>query len=559
MRFLSIFTLFAALSGIASGVPAVTAAQNSASNVPAGLPNGNLPRGGLFILKGSELGPATFVVADTFPLQTTIAGTSVRITVNGTSVDGIMYYSGATQVAVILPSNTPLGTGTVVVTYNGASSAPFDITVVDNSFGVFTVSQTGSGDAIAFLNSDNSLVAPGNAANPGDVVQFWGTGLAPVNFDETMAAQQFDMTDVPVEAFVGGDSATILFRGRNACCSSIDVIYITIPAGTTGCQVPVTFKIGNIVSNTVTIAIASSGRVCTPNTSRLSQTDLSEIFAQGAVTIGSLSLSHSTNTTAGFSIPGFPPVGGMTSSTDFGDASFERVTITGDAAGFSQLLDITSFGACSVVSFSGSSETTEAPDTITSISLDAGSAISLTGPNGQRTLAKNVFGDDISYFSQLDANGLYLTAGSYTFTGPGGPDIPAFSASVDFPQPLVWTNREAITEVNRANGVTVTWSGGDPNGYVQITGVSFVSVTEDTAVIALFFCSARTSDQSFTVPSVVLLALPESGTVSSEGVEFPIPGSLGVSSYTDKQVDIPNVDYGFASTSVSDSISVEYH
>ena len=55
-----------------------------------------------------------------------------------------MLYTYAGQVAAILPSATPIGTGTLTLTYQGASTT-FDIQVVAASFGMFALNQDGSG------------------------------------------------------------------------------------------------------------------------------------------------------------------------------------------------------------------------------------------------------------------------------------------------------------------------------------------------------------------------------------------------------------------------------
>src|SRR5579862_3092031 len=127
--------------------PTITLVANASSYTPPGLPNSGIAQGAMFIVKGSGLGPATFVVAATFPLQTAIAGTSVSVTAGGKTVAGIMYYSGSTQLAAILPSSTPTGAGTLTVTYNGQTSAAASINVIQNGLGIFTVSQSGAGDA----------------------------------------------------------------------------------------------------------------------------------------------------------------------------------------------------------------------------------------------------------------------------------------------------------------------------------------------------------------------------------------------------------------------------
>ena len=119
IRLLSLIWL-TALAAMAQ--PSITAVENSATNVPPGIPNAPVAQGALFVIKGKNLGPSTVVIATEFPLKTSIGGTSVQVTVGNTTVDAIMYYSLATQVAAILPSKTPTGTGTVKVTYNGQST-----------------------------------------------------------------------------------------------------------------------------------------------------------------------------------------------------------------------------------------------------------------------------------------------------------------------------------------------------------------------------------------------------------------------------------------------------
>lgn len=163
--------------------------ENAATNLPPGLPNSGIAQGSLFVVKGAYLGPPTYAQASSFPLPTGIGGSSFAVTVGGTTVNAIMFYALASQVAAILPSSTPTGAGTLRLTYNG-QSATAPITVVQNNIGIYTVTQTGTGDAVAFLNSDSQLIMPTHSANAGDVVVFWGTGLGPVAFDETQPATQ---------------------------------------------------------------------------------------------------------------------------------------------------------------------------------------------------------------------------------------------------------------------------------------------------------------------------------------------------------------------------------
>ena len=53
---------------------------DAASLAPAGLPaGGGIARGSIFTIQGAVFGPADKVEAATFPLDTTLAGVSVRI------------------------------------------------------------------------------------------------------------------------------------------------------------------------------------------------------------------------------------------------------------------------------------------------------------------------------------------------------------------------------------------------------------------------------------------------------------------------------------------------
>jgi hypothetical protein len=109
------YTTYGAASGGANA-PMITAIENAATNIPPGLPNAAIAQGALFVVKGKNLGPANAVVASAFPLPISIGGTSIQVTVGGTTVAAIMYYSLAGQIAAILPSRTPVGTGTLIVT-----------------------------------------------------------------------------------------------------------------------------------------------------------------------------------------------------------------------------------------------------------------------------------------------------------------------------------------------------------------------------------------------------------------------------------------------------------
>jgi uncharacterized protein (TIGR03437 family) len=203
------------------------------------------------------MGPPTLQGAASFPLPTTLAGTSIDITVKGTTAHAIMIYTLAGQVAAVLPSKSPVGTGTLTVTYNGKTSAPLPIDVVQSSFGAFTLNQNGSGGAV-IVDGNSQAITPLNPAAPNQTVAIWGTGLGPFTGDETQPPAQIDMPDIPVEVYVGTAKANISYRGRTGY-AGVDQINFQIPPGQLGCSVAVAIRIDNVVSNFTTLAVSDSG------------------------------------------------------------------------------------------------------------------------------------------------------------------------------------------------------------------------------------------------------------------------------------------------------------
>src|SRR5262249_53143896 len=152
----------------------------------------------------------------------------------------------------ILPSMTPIGTGTIKVTSNGVT-ATAPIKVVAAAFGIFTVRAGFPGPAVAFkVSADDgstTQIIGDQSAQPGQDVLINGTGLGAITSDET----QSGVTDVPsttIKMYVGMKTATVVSAGRGLCCDGFDptyrvpqgiaawdVIRFTIPDGLSGCYI----------------------------------------------------------------------------------------------------------------------------------------------------------------------------------------------------------------------------------------------------------------------------------------------------------------------------------
>ena len=80
------------------------------------------------------------------------------------------------------------------------------------------------------------------------------------NDDRTFPQKQDNLTNVPMQVYIGGISANVLYRGRSQY-PGVDQINVAIPANVTpGCYVSVVAQSGSIVSNTVSLAVHPARR-----------------------------------------------------------------------------------------------------------------------------------------------------------------------------------------------------------------------------------------------------------------------------------------------------------
>ena len=167
---------------ILSAAPSIASlgVKNSASYANPGFQNGAIAQGSLFVVFGSGLGPAQIQYAGSFPLPTFLAGTNASVSVNNVTLPCIMIYTQDGQIAAIMPSTTPIGTGTLTVFYNGSASNAAPVTVAAVSPGLFTRNQQGSGPGvITDVNGNpNSYI---NTFQPNQTVTFWGTGFGAIS------------------------------------------------------------------------------------------------------------------------------------------------------------------------------------------------------------------------------------------------------------------------------------------------------------------------------------------------------------------------------------------
>ncbi len=409
----------AALLFIAVGIGAaqtITGVTNAASALPPGLPNSGIAQGAVFAVYGSGLGPATLQQATSFPLPRTqgLAGTTVQVTVGGVTETCVMIYTVSTQVAGVLPSATPVGTGTLTVTYQGAS-ASIPIQVVAANFGTSALNQDGNGPGVV-TDLQFNVITMVNPAHPGDNLILWGTGLGPVTGDETEPPVSVDL-GTGVQVFIENQPAVVLYGGRSAD-PGLDQINFTVPAGISGgCKASIAVLLKGVVGNVTTMPVAPAGQsTCADTFGVLTAANLQKAVATGSLNVAAVALSR------------FGTEGDEVSA---GFASYPLNSLIRSWGGSAS----PSVGSCTAYEIQGSdviSDPVQAPN------LDAGASLVVTGPAGTQTLTRS---STDSYPSVLLPSKSYIEAGAYSVTnGSGGSNVGPLTWSLTLPAPISITN-----------------------------------------------------------------------------------------------------------------------
>ena len=505
--------------------PAINAGGvvNDASYALAGLPNSSIAQGSIFIVFGSGWAGVTAqpVKASAFPLPTTagLAGVTANVTDSAGKVTPVIliwvWNTGSTTaswssaLAGILPSTVATGVANITVGYNNQTSNSASFNVVTSSVGIFAVNGMGDGPGIITDNSktatpDTVLNPTGLVAKTGDKLTIWATGLGPVNFNETVPpSATFNMeSTVNATVWFGNHQVTssgIKYAGRSNGYPGLDQINVVVPGGVSGCYVPVTVVVGSgaaaISSNFVTASVNTASGPCTDQFG-FSASDLTTLKSTGSLRLGVLMLDQVNTRVADLG----------STTTDLASGYFNDIqasSLGSSGAPFG----LVSLDGCYVTNFSG---LTPPNLPILGAGLDAGSTISLTSAAGGMAsltdaLAKGVY---LSANATLPT-GFLSPAGDFTFVGTGGADVGPFNVVVSNADQLTWTN-DNLTTVTRSSGQVINWTGGDPNGFVQILGAS--ATGGRTGVGGLFVCVAPASAGTFTIPPPVLNALPASST-----------------------------------------------
>jgi uncharacterized protein (TIGR03437 family) len=226
-----------AYSGLSFGVETVLPAVSHLTLTNSASLQGDAPLDGLATITGSNLTRGL-----TGATQEEAVSRSVRVSIEGLSVPVLSFNDAAIHIHV--PPELGTGIGSVVVTVGGNVIAAEDARVVNANPGVFTIPQTGTGEAIALLVSGFAYTRspfPARTNDQPSEVALLGTGWR---------------NSLPVTVQIGGKTAKINYAGKSGGFSGLDQINAVIPEGVTGsATVVVTTASGAVSRSAVVITV----------------------------------------------------------------------------------------------------------------------------------------------------------------------------------------------------------------------------------------------------------------------------------------------------------------
>jgi uncharacterized protein (TIGR03437 family) len=220
--------------------------------------------GALLTIYGKNLAGATQAAVEfpnVYPLPDTFGGVTVII---GNFVAPI-YSITSTAINIQVPYGLAVRTQAVTV-QQGLSLATGQLAMAPVTPSLFSMDESGSGQGAERIANTAIIPAPvgtfpgSRPAHPGEYLEVYCTGLGAVSPTVATGAApsgtNLSHTVLTPTATVGSLPATVLFSGLTPGIAGLYVVDIQIPDTVqTGDAVPIALTIGNVVSNTVTVAI----------------------------------------------------------------------------------------------------------------------------------------------------------------------------------------------------------------------------------------------------------------------------------------------------------------
>ena len=196
---------------------------NAASSAPAGNP---ISPGQFVTLYGTGLAKSNQTAAPPYPL--TLNGVSVLVN----NKPAPLYFVSPGQLNVLVPFATTGPTATIVVQNSNVNSNTVTVPVAATAPGIYTLDQSGSGGG-AILHADYTLVNADKPAIGGETVLVYLTGLGtvtPTLADGTAGnINTLYRSDADLVVYVGGEPATVLFKGLAPGYPGLYQLNVTLP------------------------------------------------------------------------------------------------------------------------------------------------------------------------------------------------------------------------------------------------------------------------------------------------------------------------------------------
>jgi uncharacterized protein (TIGR03437 family) len=196
---------------------------NAASSAPAGNP---ISPGEFVSLYGTGLAKSQQIATPPYPPS--LNGVSVLIN----NKPAPLYFVSPTQLNVLVPFATTGPSATIVVQNGSVNSNTVTVPVAATSPGIYSLDQSGSGGG-AILHTDYSLVNAAKPAIGGETVLIYLTGLGtltpPVSDGTAGTGTALHTADTDVVVYVGGQPATVLFKGQAPGFPGLYQLNVTLP------------------------------------------------------------------------------------------------------------------------------------------------------------------------------------------------------------------------------------------------------------------------------------------------------------------------------------------
>jgi uncharacterized protein (TIGR03437 family) len=441
---------------------------NAASQIPPTLAGGTLAPGAKFMVTGVRLQDASLVFAQGN------ASWAVRVLA-----------SAPQQIEAVVPDNVPLGTLELRARGGAYASQPFPVTLVRSSPGLYSRNGHGWGPGrVRNLEQKGIENSFDHSAQPGERVAIAVTGAS--------------KNSLP--SFSIGDRKAAVISLRTLDDAGTQEFVFAIPPSTPdSCFVPVYAQVaGAPPSNVITIAIHRGGGSCRPSNG-------SPVPLLSGRTAGVVLLSR---------IAGLSRNGREKWIDDTGTATFAS---KGEGPAITPLLMIPPAGTCTA--YTGSSQSSfTMPVSISAgllndlgeKGLDAGRVLVVQSDEVTREIPFTP--GAIGYYNAPlgtdvgKRRPLFLNPGqTFTVTSGGGREVDPFEMRIAMPEPVLWTNRDQIAEVNRSHPVTLTWNPARPEQTIFILAAN---ADQFTTARAMCYCAVNGREGRFTIPAAMLANFP---------------------------------------------------